>query len=159
MLIATAVTVRVVPLNFTEYEESGLARPLDFPNVENEDPSKPNRAKSKQLEECHILCTRVYIHYYSTGFPIDRRDFSIDPIEVTFQPDNSTTADLTAIITIFDDDINEVEEEIFVLVLQLVTATEPSLVDFSERNATLARIVDNDGNLCVHIYSLVGNYS
>ena len=62
---------------------------------------------------------------------------------ITFEPDEiSTILDIPVPITIFDDEINEVEEEIFVAVLQLVDAINPSQVDFS--NATLCRITDND---------------
>ena len=74
---------------------------------------------------------------------MDRRDFNITPIEITFEPDEiSTILDISVPITIFDDEINEVEEEIFVAVLQLVDAINPSQVDFSD--ATLCRIADND---------------
>ena len=45
--IANAVTMKVIPLNYTEYNVSGLEQPLDFPMVEPEDPLIPNRAKSK----------------------------------------------------------------------------------------------------------------
>ena len=74
---------------------------------------------------------------------MDRRDFNITPIEITFEPDEiNTILDIPVPITIFDDEINEAEEEIFVAVLQLVDAINPSQVDFSD--ATLCRITDND---------------
>ena len=74
---------------------------------------------------------------------MDRRDFNITPVEITFEADEiNTILDVSVPITIFDDEINEVEEEIFVVVLQLVDATNSSTVDFSD--ATLCRITDND---------------
>ena len=50
--IANSVTVMVVPLNYTEYIDSGFVKPLDFPEVppEPQPPRlnfKPDRAKSK----------------------------------------------------------------------------------------------------------------
>ena len=45
--IANPVTLRVVPLNYTEFIESSLNQPFDIPDVEPENPFTPNRAKSK----------------------------------------------------------------------------------------------------------------
>ena len=74
---------------------------------------------------------------------MDRRDFNVTPIEITFEADEiNTILDVSVPITIFDDEINEVEEEIFVAVLQLVDAINSSMMDFSD--ATLCRITDND---------------
>ena len=74
---------------------------------------------------------------------MDRRDFNVTPIEITFESDEiNTILDVSVPITIFDDEINEVEEEIFVAVLQLVDAINSSMVDFND--ATLCRITDND---------------
>ena len=78
-----------------------------------------------------------------TGLPLDRRDFNITPIEITFEADEiNTILDVSVPITIFDDEINEVDEEIFVAVLELVDAINPSQVDFND--ATLCKITDND---------------
>ena len=44
---------------------------------------------------------------------------------------------------VFDDDINEVEQ-VFVVLLELVSAENPDKVDLSQRNASLCRIMDDD---------------
>ena len=85
----------------------------------------------------------LHIHKHSTGFPLDRRDFNITPIEITFEADEiNTIFDVSVPIAIFDDEINEVEEEIFVVVLELFDATNTSMVDFND--AILCRIIDDD---------------
>ena len=74
---------------------------------------------------------------------MDRRDFNITPIEITFEADEiNTILDVSVPMTIFDDEINEVDEEIFVAVLELVDAINPSQVDIND--ATLCKITDND---------------
>ena len=74
--------------------------------------------------------------------PLDRRDFDITPIDITFEADEiHTILDVSVPITIFDDEINEYEER-FVAVLELVDAIKSSQVDFND--ATLCTITDND---------------
>lgn len=58
---------------------------------------------------------------------------------------------MTVSIPIFDDDVNEAEEQIFVIQLQLVSAVNKERITFT-RQASLCRIVDNDGkNRNIHI--------
>ena len=45
---------------------------------------------------------------------------------------------------VVNDEIDEVDE-LFVLLLELVSAENPDRVDLSERNISLARINDDDG--------------
>ena len=48
--IANPVTLLIVPLNYTEFTDSGFIQPLDFPEVPPEPQGinyEPNRAKSK----------------------------------------------------------------------------------------------------------------
>ena len=47
-------------------------------------------------------------------------------------------------VTIIDDDINEVDE-FFSILLELVSAVNPHRVDLGERNISLLRIYDDDG--------------
>ena len=52
-------------------------------------------------------------------------------------------------VPVVDDDINE-EDEFFAILLELVSAVNPDRVDLSERNISLARIYDDDGEcVCV----------
>lgn len=52
--------------------------------------------------------------------------------------------DLDMSLMIFNDNIDEVNE-VFAVLLELVSAENPDKVNLSERNATLCRIVDDDG--------------
>ena len=51
---------------------------------------------------------------------------------------------LTLSVPVVNDDIDEVDE-LFVLLLELVSAENPDRVDLDERNISLARINDDDG--------------
>ena len=58
-------------------------------------------------------------------------------------------------VIIVDDDIDEVDE-VFAVLLELVSAENPDRVDLSERNISLARINDDDGEcdcVCVCIFA------
>ena len=65
---------------------------------------------------------------------------------VTFPADEfgRQTDDVNVPVVIFDDEINEALEEVFVMVLTLENATNPSGVVIT-RAASLGRIIDNDG--------------
>ena len=94
------------------------------------------------------------LHKHSTGLPLDRRDFNITLIEITFEADEiNTILDVSVPIAIFDDEINEVEEEIFVVVLELVDAINSNTVDFND--ATLCRIIDDDRKYLMLTYMYV----
>ena len=47
-------------------------------------------------------------------------------------------------VTVVNDDIDE-EDELFAVLLELVSAENPDRVDLSERNITLLQITDDDG--------------
>ena len=44
--IATPVTMRIVPMNYTHFLQSGLPISPEFPEVSPFDPARPNRANS-----------------------------------------------------------------------------------------------------------------
>ena len=66
-----------------------------------------------------------------------------------FQVDEFGTQinDVPAPIVIFDDEINEAPEEVFIVVLTLESSTNPDSVIIT-RDSSLCRIIDNDGS-CV----------
>ena len=68
---------------------------------------------------------------------------------VTFQADETGTQinDFPAPIVIFDDELNEALEEVFIVVLTLHSSTDPGSVIIT-RVSSLCRIINNDG-LCV----------
>ena len=62
---------------------------------------------------------------------------------------------LTLSVPVVNDEIDEVDE-IFVLLLELVSAENPDRVDLSERSISVARINDDDGECdCVYVSSVM----
>ena len=60
-----------------------------------------------------------------------------------------SSRDLDTSVMIVNDDIDEVNE-VFAVLLELVSAVNPDKVFLDERNASLCRIVDDDGE-CVFV--------
>ena len=74
-------------------------------------------------------------------------DFDNDTIRITFDPDEDECAnddDRAAPIRIFNDPVNEANEQVFVVHLRLINSTNPGSVSFSRRPASLCRIIDDD---------------
>ena len=72
---------------------------------------------------------------------------------VTFQADEfgPQINDMPTPIVIFDDEINEALEEVFIVVLTLESSTNPDSVIIT-RVASLCRIIDNDGSFVLPLY-------
>ena len=70
-------------------------------------------------------------------------------VVVTFPADETGPQinDISAPIVIFDDELNEALEEIYIVVLTLESSTNPGSVIIT-RESSLCRIIDNDGS-CV----------
>ena len=76
----------------------------------------------------------------------DVTDFNASNITEVFVGNDRS---LVLSVPVVNDDIDEVDE-LFVLLLELVSAENPDRVDLSERNISLARINDDDGEcVCV----------
>ena len=73
---------------------------------------------------------------FNVDFPADERSFVID-----------------VPISVMDDNINENEEQLFVVLMEVAYATNFLLLDNTNRNLSLCRIVDNDGK-CVSSHLL-----
>ena len=80
------------------------------------------------------------------AYPPDREDFSSDVVVVTFPADEigPQINDVAASIVVFDDEINEALQEVFIVVLSLENSTSPGNVVIS-RASSLCKIIDNDG--------------
>ena len=91
-------------------------------------------------------CYCIILH---PAYSPDREDFSSDVITVTFPADETGTQinDMPAPIVIFEDEINEALEEVFIVVLTLQSSTDPGSVIIT-RVSSLCRIIDNDSS-CV----------
>lgn len=89
------------------------------------------------------ICKHVF--NLLTDFSEDTRDFSATPVEVTFPRDGENLT-VRAEIEIFDDEINEADE-VFAVLLEVLTDVPVGQVDLLTRNASLCTIVDNDRKL------------
>ena len=66
-------------------------------------------------------------------------------ITITFEPDEDADDDERATpISIFDDSINEANEQAFIVHLKLVESVNQNAVSLTRRPVSLCRIVDND---------------
>ena len=74
-------------------------------------------------------------------------------LTVTFQADEFGTQinDVPSPVVIFDDEINEAPEEVFIVVLTLEDSTNPDGVAIT-RNTSLCVIMDNDGWYKFHVF-------
>ena len=93
-----------------------------------------------------------------SAYPPDREDFSSDVVVVTFQADEfgPQINDMPAPIVIFDDEINEALEEVFIVVLTLENSTNADGVAIT-RESSVCGIIDDDGLYCVnclHLYHI-----
>ena len=91
-----------------------------------------------------------------SAYPPDREDFSPDVVVVTFPADEEgiQIIDVPAPVVVFDDEINEAPEEIFIVVLTLDNSTNPGNVVIS-RASSLCRIIDNDGSYIAAVIILL----
>ena len=75
----------------------------------------------------------------------DLNDFDNTTVRITFDPDELANDDERAApIRIFNDPVNEANEQVFVVQLRLISSTNPGLVTFTRQPASLCRIVDDD---------------
>jgi len=89
----------------------------------------------------HTLSTPV-------AFPEEDRDFSTDPVNITFNADEgSAQAERSIFIPIVSDGVDEANVEIFIVLLTIVEASNATGVNVSQpaRISSLCRIVDVDG--------------
>ena len=87
----------------------------------------------------------------------DFNDFNNTVIRITFDPDESTPHnEHAAPIAVFNDLINEADEQVFIVKLRLVNSTNADAVNLSTRPASLCKIIDDDRKLnnmqCSKIY-------
>ncbi len=84
----------------------------------------------------HLLCVSVEADFDTTSFQVV---FPADALPLPVRPS------INVEIPIFDDDINERFEQLFLITSEVVDAVNPSIIDNLERNVTIGIIVDNDG--------------
>ena len=76
---------------------------------------------------------------------LDGDDFDATAFDVTF-PDDETMnrADVQEFIPIVDDEIDEAQEQVFIIFLEILDAVNFDLITIT-RNTSFGRIIDNDG--------------
>ncbi len=84
----------------------------------------------------HLLCVSVGADFDTTSFQVV---FPADALPLPVRPS------INVKIPIFDDNINERFEQLFLITSEVVDAVNPSTIDNFERNVTIGIIVDNDG--------------
>ena len=99
------------------------------------------------------MCYSIRIYRgESVALPFSGADFSVDSITVTV-PADRRQLELPQFFTIFDDDIDETEQQSFAVVAEVgpdvPEAASCSLTFCSDRKrATAISIIDNDRELC-----------
>ncbi len=75
----------------------------------------------------------------------DEADFNTTVFEVIFPADEDVTtiAEIDAFVSIVNDDIDENEEQVFVVLFEVLEAVGVGLLT-SDRNLSVCRIIDND---------------
>ena len=87
----------------------------------------------------------------SLAFPEENKDFSTEPVNITFSADEGDEApERTIFIPIVNDGVDEAIEEKFIVLLTLLDASNRSSVNVSQpaRISSVCRIVDVDGRTC-----------
>ena len=83
-------------------------------------------------------------------------DFDNTTFRITFDPDELVNSDeRPAPIHIFNDPVNEANEQVFVVQLRLIRSSNPDSVILNTQTASLCRIIDDDSkcnNEVCHIH-------
>ena len=101
----------------------------------------------------------AYAMSYHALCDADFCDFDNTTVRVTFLPDEDNPINEHMVpITIVDDDIDEVIEQIFVVTLKHKESIREESVNLETRNSSLCRIIDNEGTImcvCMCVYVCV----
>ena len=78
-------------------------------------------------------------------FCTDTNDFDATAFNVIFPADEIVNiADVEEFIPIVDDEIDEAQEQVFIILLEVLEAVNFDLIRIT-RNTSFGRIIDNDG--------------
>ena len=82
-------------------------------------------------------------------------DFDATPFNVTFPADEFVNiADVSEFIPIVDDEIDEAQQQNFVIVLEVLDAVNFDLITIT-RKISFGRIIDNDGEPPIICYTVL----
>ena len=83
-------------------------------------------------------------------------DFDATPFNVTFPADEVINiADVLETIPIVDDEIDEAQEQVFIIVLEVLDAVNFDLVTITRNMISFGRIIDNDGEPQMTYYTVL----
>lgn len=136
-LIATAIELEIVPLTIQQSMDIIPASLRDGIPIDN--PYSPPFAGN-----AHWLTTNKFL-YNTTNIFEDGEDFNNATITITFDPDEERNQGEQSIpIPIFNDSVNEANEQVFVIQLKVVGGANVNSITIS-RQVSLCRIIDDDG--------------
>jgi hypothetical protein len=135
--IATAIELEIVPLT--------IQQSMDIipPSVRNGIPMD-NSYSPPFAGNAKLLTTNKFL-YNAIIFFKDGADFNNATIPITFDPDEDRNqGELSIPIHIFDDSVNEANEQVFVVQLKVTGGANVNSITIS-RQVSLCRIIDDDG--------------
>ena len=89
----------------------------------------------------------IIILSFTIFFGTDKNDFNATSLNLTFPADEAMNiADVLETIPIIDDEIDEAQEQVFIIVLEVLEAVNLDLITIT-RSTSFGRIIDNDGEL------------
>lgn len=76
------------------------------------------------------------------------------PVNITFEASSTPEENMTAVLPVFQDNINEADE-VFALDLELLSTGPANIVDLQALNTTLITIIDDDREFNNHPHCMV----
>ena len=139
--LANPIFFRVIPLTADEAERRGVvAVPFNCPPDNDFSPCRAGRLRGRINVQAAIINS---YYFYGT----DETDFDGTALNVTFPADEDLEMELLFVdtfINIFDDEVDETQEQRFVAYLEILDAVDLSLVEIGNDTA-ICIIEDNDG--------------
>ena len=132
-ILANPVLFRVTPLTVTDAERLNI---LNFTRPADDDVSPSVAGKVQQV---------VHTTFDSLFFCTDTNDFNATAFNVIFPADEIVNIpDVEEFIPIVDDEIDEAQEQVFIILLEVLEAVNFDLIRIT-RDTSFGRIIDNDG--------------
>lgn len=147
-LIATTVELEVIPLTIQQSMDIIPSSLRDGIPEENSY-SPPFAGNARRLTVDKFLNNAIKIFLFK-----DVADFNNATITITFNPDEDQGQnELNIPVPIFDDCVNEANEQVFVVQLKLVGGANMNSITVS-RQVSLCRIIDDDGKKNHNYYTI-----
>ncbi len=108
-------------------------------------------SSTSQRTIIHVNCRITVRIYVCACYAADNEDFDPSIIMVAFPVDEGSelVPNVTALLQVQDDNINEALEQRFIVQLEIIDAINLALLDNSRRNISVCSIQDNDGEALI----------